>query len=99
MDYENSKRRCKQTFKGILQLTFSIGFLQEVCALDKERLHYRVKWGAGCVEHSQVRPRFDSLVCDVIPTKDKCIKADIDKESVYMLRSTKLYKRTIYIAG
>src|SRR5665647_3928733 len=43
MDYETSKRCCNQAVKGILQLTFSIGLLQEVCALDKERLHFGVK--------------------------------------------------------
>jgi hypothetical protein len=43
MDYETSKRRCKQVFKGIFQLIFSIGLLQEVCVLDKERFHFGVK--------------------------------------------------------
>jgi len=42
MDYEISKRRRKQTFNGILQLTFAIWLLQEACALNKERFHFGV---------------------------------------------------------
>ena len=42
MDYETSKRHCKQLFKGILQLIFSVGLLQETCALDKEGFHFGV---------------------------------------------------------
>jgi len=88
MDYETSKRRCKQTFNGILQLTFYIGFLQEVSALNKERFHFSGKGSAGRVEHPQARSRLDGLVCDIISAKDNRTKANIDKERVYMLWRT-----------
>jgi len=76
-----------------------IRLLKEVCAFNKQRLHFIVDGIAGRVEHTQIRPELNGLVCKLIPAKDRSLEVDIGKKCINLLRGTQERKRLVYVAG
>src|SRR5450432_380168 len=76
-----------------------IRLLKEVCAFNKQRLHFIVDGIAGRVEHTQIWPELDSLMGKLIPAKDRLLEVDIGKKRVNLLRRAQERKRLVYVAG
>ena len=61
---------------------------KEVRAFNKQSFHF-VGNGIACrVEHAQIRPKLDGLVCKITPAEDRRFEIDIGKEYVDLLRGT-----------
>src|SRR5471032_1303464 len=90
---------CEQAFHRVLELLFHVRLRKEVCAFNKQSFHF-VGNGIACrVEHAQIRPKLDGLVCNFTSAKERCFEMDIGKKCVNVSRGTEKRKRLVYVAG
>src|SRR5665647_1419845 len=71
IDCADQKLRREKLFNEVLELMLRIRLLKEVCAFNKQRLHFIVDGIAGRIEHTQIQPELDGLVGKFIPAKDR----------------------------
>jgi hypothetical protein len=70
----------EKIFERVLELMWRVRLAKTVRAFNKSSFHFVGNEIACRVEHTQLRSKFDCLVCKFTPAKDRCLEVDIGEK-------------------